>query len=123
MLNTGRWDEDVPFAWAAADMALWTVVCLVDGDVPHSPVLIIYACLIATAGLWFRVRLIWFVTVLALVSYAVVLAAFVIQGHGFDKAHRHFIFAVGLVVMGSVVSYQVNRVRALSRYYERRPLP
>ena len=37
LLNTGRWDEDVPFAWAAADMALWTVVCLVDGDVPHSP--------------------------------------------------------------------------------------
>jgi hypothetical protein len=27
------------------------------------------------------------------------------------------------VVIGSVVSYQVNRVRALSRYYERRPLP
>ena len=49
---------------------------------------------------------IWFVTVLALVSYAVVLAAFVIQGHMADKAHRHFIFAVGLVVMGSVVSYR-----------------
>ena len=123
LLNTGRWDEDVPFAWAAADMMLWTVVCLVDGDVPHSPVVIIYACLIAAAGLWFRVRLVWFVTALALLSYSLVVASFAIQEGGFDSPHRHLIFVVGLVVMGFVVSYQVNRVRALSRYYERRPLP
>ena len=31
--------------------------------------------------------------------------------------------ALALLVVGSVVVYQVSRVRALSRYYERRPLP
>jgi Sigma-70 region 2 len=39
------------------------------------------------------------------------------------KARKHFMFMVGLVAMAFIVSYQVNRVRALSRYYEHRPLP
>ena len=45
------------------------------------------------------------------------------SGGHINGPHRHLIFVVGLVVLGSVVAYQVNRVRALSRYYERRPLP
>jgi hypothetical protein len=32
-------------------------------------------------------------------------------------------FVVGLIAMGAAVAYQVERVRALSRYYERRQLP
>jgi len=34
--------------------------------------------------------------------------------------HRHLVFLVSLVVLGSLMSYQVARVRALSRYYEGR---
>jgi hypothetical protein len=35
------------------------------------------------------------------------------------QADRHVIFAVSLVVMGAVVSYLVERLRALSRFYGR----
>jgi hypothetical protein len=34
--------------------------------------------------------------------------------------HRHVIFLVSLAVLGFVMAYQVQRVRALSRYYEGR---
>jgi hypothetical protein len=30
---------------------------------------------------------------------------------------------IGLIATGFVVTYQVRRVRALSQYYEHRPLP
>jgi eukaryotic-like serine/threonine-protein kinase len=123
LLNTGRWQEDLPFAWAAADMLLWTVLLVVDNEAPESPLLIGYGCLIAAAGLWFRARLVWFVTIASLVSYSVVLAAYLMNDGKINGPHRQIIFGVGLLLIGSVVSYQVNRVRALSRYYERRPLP
>jgi tRNA A-37 threonylcarbamoyl transferase component Bud32 len=123
LLNTGRWQEDLPFAWAGADMLLWTVLLLVDNEAPQSPLLIGYACLIAASGLWFRARLVWFVTIMSLVSYSIVLAVYVMDDGEIHGPHRQLIFVVGLLVIGSVVSYQVNRVRALGRYYERRPLP
>jgi serine/threonine-protein kinase len=123
LLNTGRWDKVVPSAWAAADMLLWTALLVVDGGAPESPVVIGYACLIAAAGLWFRVQLVWFVTILSLLSYGIVLAVFCAEGGVINSPHMQFIFAIALVVLGGVVAYQVNRVRALSRYYERRPLP
>jgi serine/threonine-protein kinase len=123
LLNTGRWDEDVPFAWAAADMLLWTILLLVDNEAPQSPLLVVYGCLIAAAGLWFRVRLVWFVTILSLLSYAVVLTGYLMNGGEIYGPHRQIIFAIGVLVIGSVVAYQVNRVRVLSRYYENRPLP
>jgi eukaryotic-like serine/threonine-protein kinase len=123
LLNSGRWQEDLPFAWAGADMLLWTVLLLVANDAPQSPLLIGYASLIAGSGLWFRARLVWFVTISSLISYSIVLTVFVMDDGEIHGVHRQLIFVVGLLVIGSVVSYQVNRVRALSRYYERRPLP
>jgi len=122
LLNTGRWDEDVPFAWAGADMLAWTLVLLVSGRAPQGPLVAGYACLIAGAGLWFRVRLVWFVTLLSLLSYGVIVAVYLGDGGEIYELHHQLIFAVVLVVLGGVVAYQVNRVRALSRYYERRPL-
>ena len=56
-------------------------------------------------------------------STHVVFVAYLADGGRINGPHRHLIFVVGLLVLGSMVAYQVNRVRALSRYYERRPLP
>ena len=39
-----------------------------------------------------------------------------------QEVHRHLIFLISLVVLGVLMAYQVERVHALSRYYERRPL-
>jgi eukaryotic-like serine/threonine-protein kinase len=116
VLNAGRWDEDVPFAWAASDMVVWTVVLIVSGRAPQGPLVVGYACLIAAAGLWFRVRLVWFVTILSLLSYGAVLSVYLLEGGETTGMHHQLIFAVALVVLEGVVSYQVDRVRALSRY-------
>ena len=81
--------------------------------------------IIVGSGLWFRVRLVWFVTVMSLISYAVLVVDFYLvqvdlQQH-FDRAYdRPFFFGVMLFVLGAVVAYQIRRVRALSRYYETR---
>jgi serine/threonine-protein kinase len=123
LLNLGRWQEDLPFLWAGADMLLWTIVLFVDREAPQSPLLVGYGCLIVAAGLWFKVRLVWFVTILSELSYAAVLSMFLLDGNEMEGPHRHVIFAVGIFVLGSMVAYQINRVKALSRYYERRPLP
>jgi hypothetical protein len=40
---------------------------------------------------------------------------------GLEKPHWHVVFLAALAVLGWMVSYQVQRVRALSRYYENRP--
>jgi hypothetical protein len=38
-----------------------------------------------------------------------------------ELPHHTLVFMVGLGVVGLVVAHQVQRVRALSRYYENRP--
>jgi eukaryotic-like serine/threonine-protein kinase len=121
LLNNGCWPEDLPFAWAGADMLLWTALLLVDGVAPQGPLVVGYPCLIAASGLWFRVRMVWFTTFMALLSYAAVLTLYLLDDKPLAGIHKHLIFGVALLVTGFVVAYQVNRVRALSRYYERRP--
>ncbi|MCI0461905.1 MAG: serine/threonine protein kinase [Gemmataceae bacterium] len=124
----------IPFAWSAADMVLLTALLVLDAHSPthaHSPphqgfgtpFLIGFPTLIATAGLWFRVALVWFTTGLALAGYGVLLIDHILYATVRSAPHQHVIFAVGLLTVGFVIAYQVKRVRALSRYYERRPLP
>jgi serine/threonine-protein kinase len=123
LTNSGRWSEDLPFAWAGADLLLWTFVLLADGEAPAGPLAVGYPCLIAASGLWFRARLVWFTTILSLLSYAAVLTMYRLDDGQLVGIHKHLIVGVALLATGFVVAYQVNRVRALSRYYERRPFP
>lgn len=84
--------------------------------------MVAFPLLVAASGLWFRVRLVWFSTVLAAVAYcALICTAVPPLGEGGDW-HHHLIFVVALVILGTATAYQVWRVRALSQYYERRPL-
>ncbi len=86
-----------------------------------SPLVIGYPLVIAASGLWFRVRFVFFITVLSLLSYGVVVWDFYfwhpqLQAHFDADVNRHVIFAVALVVLGLVVAYLVQRVRVLSSY-------
>ena len=54
---------------------------------------------------------------------SVAVSASFASGGIFQRWNWHGIFLVTLGVIGFVVAYQVRRVRALSRYYEGRPLP
>lgn len=80
--------------------------------------------LVVGSGLWFRVRFVWFMTVLSLLSYGALVLDFYLRRTDLHavmqpQADRHVIFAVSLVVMGAIVSYLVERLRSLSRFYGR----
>ena len=85
-----------------------------------SPLIVGYPPLVAASGLWFRVTLVWFTTAIAALSFAVLMA---LNWPSVVDAHKYIMFLVVVVVLGFIVAYQVHRVRALSRFYERRPLP
>ncbi len=122
LLNRKEGHTWIPFAWAVADMVVLTVLLIIDEAI-NTPFLIAYPCLIAASGLWFRVALVWFTTFLSVLSYAVLVVRYLLQDHTIEKPHQNAIFIVALFTLGFIIAYQVRRVRALSRYYEHRPLP
>jgi eukaryotic-like serine/threonine-protein kinase len=124
LMRRERWQVAMPAAWAVVDAAaLLCMLLLGDGRV--SPLMIGYPLLIVAAGLWFRVRLVWLMTALAIASYAVLAIDYYRLRTDLKMAANldsddHLYFIVGLIAMGAAVAYQVQRVRALSRFYERR---
>ena len=122
LLRRPRWQTAVHFAWCAADASLLTAV-LAQNSVPPGPILVGYPLLIAASGLFFRVRLVWFMTLSCVVGYAILLGVrrqlFADVAVAEPPWQYPIIFAVVLAVMGIVVAYQVFRVRVLSRYYRR----
>ncbi len=117
----GRHRLLVPFAWSTADMLLASFIIWVTHN-QFSPLVVAFPLLVATSGLWFRVRLVWFSTVLAALAYSVLTSTAEPPTEEAGLWHHHLIFVAALVMVGAATAYQVWRVRALSRYYERRPL-
>ncbi|MFA5190497.1 MAG: serine/threonine-protein kinase [Verrucomicrobiia bacterium] len=110
------------FVWAGADILLLTAVLKVD-DAFLSPLIVGYPMLVVASGLWFRVSLVAFTTVVAALVYSVLVFDNYCRGAGQGQWNWHAIFVVALAIIGFVVAYQVRRVRALSRFYEGRHLP
>ena len=79
--------------------------------------MVVYPLLIAASGLWFRVPLVWFMTLACEVAFGALL---IVQPALRDPWHHALLVAVVLVMTGAATAFQVNRVRALSRCYERR---
>lgn len=113
LLNRERTARFAQFGWAAADVLLLTTL-LAIAESPLGPLLI------AASGLFFRVRLVVFITPLVVAAYATLL---VLRPEEARPLHYPFIFGSALVVLGIMVGYQVHRVRALSRFYDRRRVP
>jgi serine/threonine-protein kinase len=112
--------EVVRCAWAGAEPFLLTGLLALSGNEAGPLAGMTYALLVAAAGLWFRLRLVWFTTAMAEVAFGLlVLSSPRLRVY----PHHAILFAVFLAVLGYVVAYQVRRVRALSRHYEHRPLP
>lgn len=115
--------ERARYVWAAADVALFTAVLMITHDL-EGPVAGVFPGLIAASGLWFRERLVWFMSALTIIAYLWLMCFSAIAGPSLhEPLFRHIILLFVLVVMGFVVSYQVKRIRALSRYYDHRQLP
>jgi tRNA A-37 threonylcarbamoyl transferase component Bud32 len=124
-LETRRWSLAAPFVWGTLDSILFLIVLLV-GDGVASALVVGYMLLIVAAGLWFRVRFVFYMTVLSLLSYGVLLADYYYLWRPWLRPElnvpkftldRHIIFAVSLVMLASIVAYLVQRVRILSSFY------
>jgi serine/threonine-protein kinase len=122
LLKKERWAVVARYAWSTADMILLTSL-LVFAEGIQSPLVAGYLLLIAASGLWFRERTVWWTTFLAVISYCALYAVDLIGPKMAPRAMEALLFLLGLVLTGFVVTYQVKRVRALSAYYEKRPLP
>jgi len=122
-LESRRWSFSARYVWGTLDsLALLAVLLLGNGAA--SSLIVGYPLVIVASALWFRVRFVWFIMFLSLLSYGVLVIDFYYwrpelhEGFyaGFD---RHVIFAVSLLILGSVVAYLVHRVRTLSSFYGR----
>jgi eukaryotic-like serine/threonine-protein kinase len=121
-LTRRPWSLPARFVWGTLDSLLLFVVLLFIGDGAASPLIVCYLLVIVASGLWFRVRYVWFMTVLSLISYGILIVDFYYwrpKLHdeltaGFD---RHIIFIVSLVILAAIVAYLVQRVRMLSSFY------
>jgi serine/threonine-protein kinase len=123
LMSRQKWAEATRYAWAGTDALLLTLIFWLTGSV-QSPVVVTYPGLIAASGLWFRQRLVWFMTAVCLIAYTVLLVDWKMRGEQFDEPmFRHVILMVVFAGVGSVVGYQVKRIRALSSHYEHRQLP
>jgi eukaryotic-like serine/threonine-protein kinase len=115
-----RWAGPVRIAWAAAD-AIFLTAELHITEAVNGPLPALYPVLIAMSGLWFRPALVALTTVLAALGYGFLLACAYQKGVPIDYSHRHILYLVGLGITGFVVAYLVNRIRVLTRFYERPP--
>ncbi len=121
-LRQGRWIDLGRLGWTIVDVAAFTLLVYNTNGIPTSLVSG-YFLLVAASGLWFRERMVWLTTILSMASYGGLAIAYEqTRPADVEGPYRHVIFATVLAVCGLIVSYQIRRVRALSQYYEHRPL-
>ncbi|MBV8487989.1 MAG: serine/threonine protein kinase [Planctomycetaceae bacterium] len=112
--------------WSMADIAFLTVALYLLNR-PESTLFVGYPLLIAGSGLWFRMGLVWFTTVLAIVGYLFLYVGaaldwskpFPTWANRGDLQYPN-IFVACLLLTGFIVARQVKRILALGRYYEHR---
>jgi serine/threonine-protein kinase len=109
--------------WGTLDSLLLLAV-LRAADGLASPLVVGYPLLIVASGLWFRVRFVWFMTLLSLISYVILMIDFHYWRPELQQAFdtdpdRHVINLIALVLLGLAVAYLVHRLRTLSSFYRR----
>jgi eukaryotic-like serine/threonine-protein kinase len=116
-----RWlDDRMPWVWAVTDVAfLTTLLVLARPGESLGPIVIGFPLLVVASGLWFETKLVGLMTVLSVAGYLLVHN---LRDEGVGSVPRHYpyIFIVVLCGIGYIVGYQVDRIRTLSRYFNRR---
>jgi serine/threonine-protein kinase len=140
MMRRGWHADLVRVLWSAADIVFFTIELklfeqpqLASAGAPslvrvETTLLVGYPLLIAASGLWWRLRLVWITTALAICAFCwlYVDAALTWRGGSLswnpspDLEHPN-IFLAALLLTGYVVARQVRRILLLSQYYENRP--
>jgi serine/threonine-protein kinase len=119
-LRRDRRAESIKMAWMATEVILISAILRIRDDTVSSGV-VVYPLLIAAAGLWSRIQLVWWTTAVATVAYgALTIEALLRKGRSVSSNNESIVLGV-LVVTGFVVAKHVKRILALSSYYEHRP--
>lgn len=98
------------------DVILLTVALSISSDAVSS-LLVVYPLLITASGLWFQVPLVWITTAVTALGFLVLMA---MKPELSDPWHYPLLVLTVLTMIGAATAYQVKRVRALSRFYDRR---
>jgi hypothetical protein len=123
--------------WSGIDPAVLTAI-LLSAQGFNSPLLILYLALISASGFWGRVSLVATTTATSLLGYMFLLWDSTLASPlavrwlsadpvslraraQFTPPHWHWLALVAILVSGMSVAYLVNRVGALTQFYERRP--
>ncbi|HTU21260.1 MAG TPA: serine/threonine-protein kinase [Gemmataceae bacterium] len=134
LVRQAGWQTRAIYGWAVLDVVLFTALLWVQGG-PNSSLLVGYLLLIAAAGLRFRPRLVWFVTEISLVSYAVLVVDAYSRQKLVDPSALQFpvVFALSLLLMGLILHLLFRRIRttigedmlslSCNRYDPSRPPP
>jgi serine/threonine-protein kinase len=116
-----RFADAARYVWSAIDVVLLTTLLHISESWGwRTDVLTVgYPLMITGAALWFRVRLIWFMTAVCVLSYV---ALWFLHSKTSPEVPGHFLFIVTaiFVIIGANVSYQVYRFKLLDRVYQRR---
>jgi len=119
-LASERHADWIRLMWSAADpVALTALLVIVQAF--NSPLLVLYPTLIAASGFWLRVSLVTTTTGMAVLGYLILFLDASYRRSAQMPFHWHLLALVGIVVAGVSVAYLVNRVNALTRFYEQRP--
>jgi hypothetical protein len=113
-----RLADPARYAMAATDtLAYTTLLALSEQWGWETEMLVVgYPLLIVAAGLWFRMRLVWFMTTICVASF---LGLRILHPNPDVPIHFQIITATLLVIVGVAVSYQVYRFKLLDRVYQR----
>ncbi len=121
-LRKERWTDAIRLAWLGTEVILLTAILRIR-DNPVSSGVVLYPLLIAGAGLWSRVRIVWWTTAFAEAAYAALLLDASLRGKLTGLGNNTNIVMGVLAVTGFVVAQHVKRIWAISSYYEQRPIP
>ncbi len=89
---------------------------LLIGDGVASAMVLIYPLLIVGSGLWFRRRVVAFMTFMVLVSYSVLVADSSLRRPELSvDVFQHLIFAASILILGTLVSLMVKRAVTMHR--------
>ncbi len=129
LLRRGWRPDRVRGLWSALDIVCLTLELKLLDRV-ETTLLAAYPLLIAASGLWWRVRLVWLTTAMAMLGYLVLFLDASLEWHAGRPSWKptatlqyENIFLAALLLTGYVVVRQVKRFLALGRYYENRSEP
>jgi len=99
--------------WEATDMVVLTLFLMLPADGAASPLVVIYLCMVASAGLSFDRHLVWLMTAACVVSYAMVVGTSSwLHPDVPTPPIRHTIpVAISIVAIGMVQYYMVRCCR------------